>query len=61
MNTKSTSKLFDFDGQIVGETDKAFRVSDGSKVEWFPKSQIEDNGDGTFTIPEWLAIEKGFA
>lgn len=26
---------------------------------WLPKSQIEDHHDGTFSMPEWLAIEKG--
>lgn len=26
---------------------------------WVPKSQVEDNGDGTFTMPEWLAKDKG--
>ena len=31
----------------------------GERVEWFPKSQITDNENGTFTMPQWLAIEKG--
>lgn len=53
-------KLFDMAAQKKGETDKAIRLFDGTKTEWVPKSQIEDNGDGTFTMPEWLAIEKGF-
>ena len=26
---------------------------------WLPKSQVEVNGDGTVTMPEPLAIEKG--
>jgi len=26
---------------------------------WVPKSLVEDNRDGTFTMPEWLALEKG--
>ena len=26
---------------------------------WVPTSQIQDNGDGTFTLPEWLAKDKG--
>lgn len=26
---------------------------------WVPTSQIEDNGDGTFAMPEWLAKDKG--
>jgi hypothetical protein len=28
--------------------------------EWVPKSMVEDNGDGTFTMPEFLAMDKGF-
>lgn len=54
------SELFDLAAEIKGETDKAWRLSDGTKTEWVPKSQVEDNGDGTFTMPEWLAREKGF-
>lgn len=26
---------------------------------WVPTSQIQDNGDGTFAMPEWLAKDKG--
>lgn len=26
---------------------------------WVPTSQIQDNGDGTFTMPFWLAKDKG--
>jgi hypothetical protein len=33
---------------------------DGSKEEWVAKQHVENNGDGTFTMPEWLAKEKGF-
>ncbi len=33
---------------------------DGREVwVWVPTSQVEDNGDGTFTMPEWLAKDKG--
>ena len=52
--------LFDLAAEIKGETDKAWRLFDGTKTEWVPKSQVEDNGDGTFTMPEWLAKDKGF-
>lgn len=55
-----TSELFDLAAEVKGETDKAFRLFDGSKTEWVPKSQVEDNGDGTFTMPLWLAKDKGF-
>ena len=54
MSTKQ-SELYDFSGQIRHETKKALLVFDGLKEIWFPKSHIEDNGDGTFTIPQWLA------
>lgn len=53
-------RLFDLAAEIRGESDKAIRLFDGTKTEWVPKSQVEDNGDGTFTMPEWLAQEKGF-
>lgn len=52
--------LVDIAAEIQGETDKAWRLSDGDTTEWVPKSQVEDNEDGTFSMPEWLAIEKGF-
>jgi hypothetical protein len=54
------SKLTDIAGELRGETDKAFRLYDGKTTEWVPKRLVENNGDGTFTMPEWLAKEKGF-
>jgi hypothetical protein len=53
-------ELTDIAAEIQGETEKAWRLFDGSKSEWVPKSQVENNGDGTFTMPEWLARNKGF-
>lgn len=55
----SDAMLFDFVGILKHETENAFLVNDGDKDYWLPKKLTEDNGDGTFTIPEWLAIEKG--
>lgn len=54
------SELFDMAAEIEVETAKAWKLTDGVRSEWVPKSQVEDNGDGTFTMPEWLAKEKGF-
>ena len=54
------SELFDLAAEIKGETDKAWKLFDGARTEWVPKSQVESNGDGTFTMPEWLAKDKGF-
>jgi hypothetical protein len=53
-------ELIDIAAEIKGETERAWRLYDGSKTEWVPKSQVEQNDDGTFTMPEWLAKEKGF-
>lgn len=55
-----SDRLTDIAAEIKGETDKAYRLFDGAKTEWVPKSQVENNADGTFTMPEWLAQEKGF-
>lgn len=53
-------RLVDIAATMERETDKAWQISDGVTVAWVPKSQVERNGDGTFTMPEWLAKEKGF-
>ena len=55
------SDLVDIAAEKRGETEKAFRLFDGTRTEWVPKSQVEENAeDGTFAMPEWLAKEKGF-
>lgn len=54
------SELVDIEGKVRGETEKALRIYDGKCTEWVPKSQVQDNEDGTFTMPRWLALEKGF-
>ena len=54
------SELFDLEAEVHGETAKALRLYDGKRVEWVPKQYVEDNRDGTFTLPMWLAKEKGF-
>jgi hypothetical protein len=55
--------------EIKRETDMAYLVSDGDQDQWLPKSQVEMDSEGesvgpgdtvVFTMPEWLAIEKGF-
>lgn len=61
--------LIDLTCEIRHETDQAVAVADGTidmdlgdgKEKWFwlPKSLVEVNGDGTITLPEWLAQEKG--
>lgn len=58
--TSGKSDLIDISAEVKGETDKAWRLYDGARTEWVPKSQAEQNQDGTFTMPEWLAKDKGF-
>lgn len=53
---------------LVTQTEKAVLVSDTGESKnavWVPKSQIEieatdREGAYVITLPEWLAIEKGF-
>jgi hypothetical protein len=54
------SDIVDVAAEIRGETDKAWKLYDGARTEWVPKSQVERNDDGTFAMPEWLAKDKGF-
>jgi len=56
-------KLADIEATLVHETEGAYLLApdgDYSKKDWVPKQPVEDNGDGTYTMPEGLAIEKGF-
>lgn len=53
--------IIEIAGELRGETDKAYRLYDGKKTEWIPKSQCEWNEkDKTMQMPEWLATDKGF-
>jgi hypothetical protein len=54
----SKSELCDIEAKIKAETDKAYLLYDGKRSVWVPKSQVENNGDGTFTMPSWLALDK---
>jgi hypothetical protein len=68
------SNLVDIACEIVQEREKAIAVADGTMEEityghgltnkrlkwfWLPRSAIEINDDGTITMPESLAVEKG--
>lgn len=56
------SELCDLPVQLLAETDKAWKLSDGIKTDWFPKSQceLEPNKDSTYTltVPAWLLLDK---
>jgi len=53
-------ELIDIAAEIKAETERAYRIYDGNTTEWVPKSQVERNDNGTFTMPIWLAQDKGF-
>lgn len=53
------SDLVDIAGELRHDTPLGFLIFDGDRQVWLPKSLVENNGDGTFTMPEWLAKEKG--
>ena len=53
------SDLIEIAAELHRDTDRAFLLFDGSKKVWVPKAAVENNQDGTFTMPEWLAFEKG--
>lgn len=55
------SKLTDISGEIRHETEKAYLFFDGTVEEWIPKSRCQWDPDAKeMTMPESLAIEKGF-
>ena len=69
-DTLYKSDLVDIACQIRETRDMSVAVADGSLQEdgkyagrekwfWLPMSQIEINDNGTVTMPEWLAAEKG--
>lgn len=54
------SELVDIDAKCRWNTDNAYLLDVGKENPvWFPKQYVEDNGDGTFTMPRWLAENKG--
>jgi hypothetical protein len=54
------SDLVDIAGILQHETEKAYLLFDGSKKVWVPKSHVDyDPAERVFTMPEWLALEKG--
>lgn len=65
------SDLIDIEAELRHETDKAYLIYDGrSEIKkgdtikseirtWIPKSKVEYDGNKVFTMPSWLAQEKG--
>lgn len=47
--------------ELVHETELAYLIDDDGKRHWLPKSKTEYDGKVTFTIPDWMATEKGLS
>lgn len=59
MAIRQTKELTDITGEIVVETEKAYKFDSGSRVVWLPKSQCEwDQHGKVMTMPAWLATDK---
>lgn len=57
--SSQTEEVVDVKGEVEGETDRAYRFNDGTRVVWLPKSQCEwDVGAAEMTMPLWLARDK---
>jgi hypothetical protein len=55
-------KLIDIAAELRHETPRAYLIWDGANQVWLAKSMTEMHKEGRttiFTIPEWLATEKG--
>ncbi len=57
---KRNHDIVEIEAELRRETEKAYLLYDGSTEAWVPKAQVEDNSDGTFSMPSWMATEKGF-
>jgi hypothetical protein len=54
------AQLVDIAVEVRHETDKAYLLFNGIRQTWVPKALVENNGDGTFAFPVWLAEDREF-
>ena len=58
----SDPRLIDLALEFRHETPKAYLIYDGGQEVWLPKSLVEyDTRDKVFTMPDWLAKDKGLS
>lgn len=58
--SREDTHLVDIAAKLVHQTELAYLLDDGAVRAWVPKSAVEDNGDGTWAMPERMAIDKEF-
>lgn len=58
------SKLVDLAMHLHAETAKAYKLSENGNeafAQWVPKSLVEhDEDDDIFTMPQWMAEQRGW-
>lgn len=59
-NEVEKANLVEISGEVKRTTEKGILFYDGGKESWLPRQFVEDNRDGTFTMPLWLAKSAGF-
>lgn len=54
------------EAELTAHTDMAWMIDDGDDAVWIPRSQCQCDSENPehgetyeFTLPEWLALEKG--
>jgi hypothetical protein len=57
--TFNQNEMIDIAAELRHETQAAYLLADGAREASVPKSQVEDDGDWTDTIPSWLAKDQG--
>lgn len=57
--TVKNHDIIEIDAKCVHETKNAYLLDyGGAGPVWVAKSLVDDNGDGTFQMPEWYALQK---
>ncbi len=51
--------IIEIEAEKLHETERAILISDGKTKAWISKDHIQNNEDGTFSMPEWIALDKG--
>ena len=52
--TFNQNEMIDIAAELRHETKAAYLLADGAREASVPKSQVEDNGDWTCTMPSWF-------
>jgi hypothetical protein len=54
------SKWVEIEAELKSSTESVVKLYDGKTTGSVARHLVRDNEDGTFSMPEWVAKEKGF-